>query len=124
MKILELLIRENFDFEIGQGERDGGSSFSAGNISVSDLNSLQLRTLKRLQDGTVNIESASDKELDLIMELIEIGLVDDDGRLTDSGLEAIEAPADTNSQYRTSEVPDELADLRNPDVNSDIEFKD
>ncbi len=120
MKILDLLIKENFDFEIGQDER----SFSAGKISVSDLNSLQLRTLKRLQDGSVDIENASDKELDLIMELIETGLVDDDGRLTDAGLEAIESPANTNSEYRTTEVPDELADLSNPDdTNSDIEFK-
>ncbi len=120
MKILELLINEDFDFEVG-GE---GKGFVANNISVSDLNSLQLRTLKRLQDGVVDIESASDKELDLIMELIELGLVDDDGKLTDSGLEAIETPANTDSEYRTSEVPDDLADLSNPDdVNSDIDFK-
>ena len=121
MKILDLLIKENFGFE---SEPDV-TGFSAGKISVSDLNSLQLRSLNRLKDGVVDIETASEKELDLIMELIELGLVDDDGKLTDAGLEAVESPADTNSQYRTSEVPDELADLSNPDdVNSDITFKD
>lgn len=97
MKILNLLIKENFEFD------DSGKAFTAPAISVSELNSLQLRTLKRLRDGLVDLDSASDKELEIIMDLIEIGLVDVDGNVNGSGDEASE-PADLSSKYRTSDT--------------------
>lgn len=94
MKILEILVKENFDF----GDDAKVKGFSAPKISVSDLNSLQLRTLNRLKDGVVDLDSASDKELEIIMDLIDLGLVDADGNVTDAGTEAGEEP-DLNVQF-------------------------
>ena len=92
MKILDIIVTEDFEFD-GNPTMSEPKSFSAGAMSVSDLNSLQIRTLKRLSTGAVDIETASNKEVDLIMELIELGLVDNDGELTPSGQEAIEVPS-------------------------------
>ena len=96
MKILNLL-KENFEFD------DSGKSFSAPKLSVSDLNSLQMRTLKRLRDGVVDLESASNKELDIILDLIELRLVDVEGNVNASGDE-MSQPADLDSKYRTSDT--------------------
>lgn len=104
MRILDVLISENFDFDDGDV-----TGFAAPKISVSDLNSLQLRTLNRVKTGQVDIETASDKELDIIMDLIELGLIDDDGNVTDAGNEAVE----DDSQYRIS-----------PNTDVDTEFND
>lgn len=97
MKISNLLLKENFEFD------DSGKVFTAPKISVSDLNSLQMRTLKRLHDGIVDLDSASDKESEIIMDLIELGLVDVDGNVNASGDE-LSQPADLNSKYHTSDT--------------------
>lgn len=91
MKIQELLITEKFDFD-NDTDTTTGTGFKAPKISVADLNSLQINTLNRLKDGRVSIDSASEKELDVIMDLIDIGLVDAEGNVTDSGEEAADAP--------------------------------
>ena len=54
-------------------------------LSISDLNSLQLRTLKRLRDHDTDLDFASDRELYIIRDLQDLGLVDEEGELTDSG---------------------------------------
>lgn len=104
MRILDVLISENFNFD-----DNDVTGFTAPKMSVSDLNSLQLRTLDRVKTGQVDIETASDKELDIIMDLIELGLIDDDGNITDAGNEAVE----DDSQYRIA-----------PDSDIDTEFND
>lgn len=113
MKILNLLIKENFEFD------DSGKAFSAPKISVSELDSLQMRTLKRLRDGVVDLESASDKELDIIMDLIELGLVDVDGNVNASGDE-MSQPADLDSRYRTSDT----SELDNVQGDGDDPYED
>lgn len=100
MRILDLL-KENFNLDLDDdGDTAGVTGFTAPKISVSDLNSLQLRTLNRLRDGIIDMESASDKEMDIIIDLIEIGLVDADGNVTDAGQEAGEEPS-TNVKLDT-----------------------
>lgn len=94
MKILDILLTEDFDFE---GDVDTAKGFTAPAISVSDLNSLQLRTLKRVDSGLVDIESANEKELDIILDLIDLGLIDEEGNLTDAGRQAIESDTATSS---------------------------
>lgn len=89
MKILDIL---NEDFNMDDSDV---RTFTAPKMSLSDLNSLQLRTLERLRDGVVDMESASEKELDIILDLIDMGLVDADGNVTVSGEEASDEP-DTN----------------------------
>lgn len=116
MKILNLLVKENFEFD------GSGKAYSAPKISVSELDSLQMRTLKRLRDGVVDLESASDKELDIIMDLIELGLVDVDGNVNASGDE-ISQPADLDSKYRTSDTS-ELDDVQGGDEDEPYEQDD
>lgn len=119
MKIQELLITENFDFDT-DSDFDTGTGFKAPKISVADLNSLQLNTLNRLKDGRVSIDSASEKELDIIMDLIDIGLVDADGNVTDSGEEAAEAP-----NLNVDVVDDEAVDFESSGEEiSGIDFDD
>ncbi len=125
MKILEILVKENFDF----GDDAEVKGFSAPKISVSDLNSLQLRTLNRLKDGVVDLDTASDKELEIIMDLIDLGLVDADGNVTDAGTEASEKP-DLNVQFGGKDEEDEeeldLSSIGDDDFedydNDDIDF--
>lgn len=95
MKILNLLELDDFQFNgsVTPSENsDNATGFKAPAISVSDLNSLQLRTLNRLKTNTIDLEHASDKELGIIMDLIDIGLVDSDGNVTDAGREAADPP--------------------------------
>ena len=117
MKILEILVKENFDF----GDDAEVKGFSAPKISVSDLNSLQLRTLNRLKDGVVDLDSASDKELEIIMDLIDLGLVDADGNVTDAGTEASEKP-DLNVQFGGKDEEDE--EELDPSSIEDDDFED
>lgn len=122
MKILEILVKENFDF----GDDAEVKGFSAPKISVSDLNSLQLRTLNRLKDGVVDLDTASDKELEIIMDLIDLGLVDADGNVTDAGTEAGEKP-DLNVQFGGEDEEElDLSGIEDDDFedydNDDIDF--
>lgn len=89
--------------------------------SQNTLNSLELRTLKRLDNGVVDVDTASERELDLILQLIDMGLVNADGELTDGGKEAI-LPLDTNVALRGNgqEVDDlNLDDVDNAEVDDD-----
>ena len=123
MKISDILVKENFDF----GDDADVKGFSAPTISVSDLNSLQLRTLNRLKDGVVDLDSASDKELEIIMDLIDLGLVDAEGNVTDAGTEAGETP-DTNVKYDGDDGEQidvdglDVDDFDDVDDNNDIDF--
>lgn len=115
MKILDVLVKENFDSQIGRS-----SILPSSTMAVSELKSLQLRTLGRLKDGVVDMETATDKEMDIIMDLIYLGLVDHDGNVTDAGQEATETP-DLNAEYRVSPDSVETVD----DVGAvDDEFED
>lgn len=131
MKILEILVKENFDF----GDDAEVKGFSAPKISVSDLNTLQLRTLNRLKNGVVDLDSASDKELEIIMDLIDLGLVDVDGNVTDAtdvtdvtgtGTKASEKP-ESNVQFGGEDDEElDLSSIEDDDFedygNDDIDF--
>lgn len=125
MRILELL-KENFGLGLDdEADGSGVSGFTAPKISVSDLNSLQLRTLNRLRDGIIDMESASDKEMDIIIDLIEIGLVDADGNVTDAGQEAGEEPTTNvkvpaDGEEDISDIEDDSFDFE--DDGDDISF--
>lgn len=84
MQIFQLL-KEISNFDIpshnDSSPPSGNVSNAQNTVAMADLNSLQRRTLSRLQSNQVTIEDASDKELDIIMSLIELGLVDDDGNV-------------------------------------------
>lgn len=94
MKILDILVKENFDFA---EPRAATTVQQSPLLSVSDLNSLQVRTLKRLRDGVIDMDTVSDKEFDIVMDLIDMGLVDSDGNVTVSGTDVSDKPVATRT---------------------------
>lgn len=48
-------------------------------LSLNDLNSLQRRTYNRIANGEVNIDTADERELNVILDLIELGVLDHEG---------------------------------------------
>lgn len=119
MKITDILITETFDFDVDQdrGDVNGNILAKAPTISVADLNTLQVRTLERLKNGEVTIDTASEKEFEIIQDLIELGVVDDDGNVVaqDSG--------EDESTYRTSDTS-EYDDIEGLDSSVDDEEVD
>ena len=62
--------------------RDLLERFEAENpLALNDLDSLQRRTYRRVLNGEVNIDTAEGRELDTILDLIDIGLLDQDGEI-------------------------------------------
>lgn len=68
---------------------DFKSNSSVPSIRFNDLNTLQVRTLLRLADGEVDIESASDSEYDVMADLADMGLLDDEYNLNERGQKAV-----------------------------------
>ena len=62
----------------------------AQKLRFSDLNTLQVRTLLRIANGEVDVDSASEKEYDIITDLHDLGLLDDEYALAPRGLKAVE----------------------------------
>ena len=125
MKILDILIKENFSFDDAgrMSDRDDGTGFLGPKASISDLSSLELRTLHRLKDGVITIDDASDVELERIMDLQAQGFIsiDDDGNVTFSDDEVTE-PADLSSEYRTRDTSElDNIELGDDDVDMDMD---
>lgn len=59
-------------------------------LRLRDLNSLQRRTLQRLADGVVDVDSASEAEFEIISDLYQLGLLDDEYQVTKAGAKAVE----------------------------------
>ncbi len=62
----------------------------APKIKFSDLNSLQVRVLQRMADGTLDVDNAKDTEYDIMADLAELGLLDQDYQLTKAGQKAVD----------------------------------
>lgn len=58
-------------------------------LTFRDLNTLQVRTLQRIADGQVDVDSANDNEYDIMADLAELGLLDQEYQLTKSGQNAV-----------------------------------
>lgn len=59
------------------------SSVSTVNISPNELDTLQLRTYNRIKDGKVSLDNADERELNIILDLIDLGVLDIDGNIVD-----------------------------------------
>lgn len=64
-------------------------AFPTTSISFGDLNTLQVRTLLRLADGSVDIDTASEKEYDIMSDLYDLGLLDQEYNLSERGQKAV-----------------------------------
>lgn len=62
---------------------------AAPKIKFSDLDTLQVRILQKLADGSLDVESAKDSEYDIMADLAELGLLDQEYQLTKAGQKAV-----------------------------------
>lgn len=62
---------------------------TAPSISFNDLNTLQVRTLTRIANGEVDVDSADEKEYDIMSDLVELGLLDAEYQLAQRGMNAV-----------------------------------
>jgi len=61
----------------------------AQGIKFSDLNTLQVRTLQRIANGEVDVETAEEREYDIMADLAEMGLLDQEYAMTERGMKAV-----------------------------------
>lgn len=79
--------------------RDLLERFEAENpLALNDLDSLQRRTYRRVLNGDVNIDTAEGRELDTILDLIDLGILNQDGEVTSE----LDSEFESTDGYRTS----------------------
>jgi DNA-binding ferritin-like protein (Dps family) len=131
MKILDVLIKEVFDFgndtRPSGSEEVGGFKFLAPKISTSELDSMELFVLRTIQRGAFDIETAADSQVDAYMELQAMGFIDSDGNITDSGNFAsqpadLSTPLSNNNVGVDSDDYSEPADMDELEDDDDIDF--
>lgn len=61
----------------------------APKIKFSDLDTLQVRVLQKLADGSLDVDAAKDSEYDIMADLAELGLLDQEYQLTKAGQKAV-----------------------------------
>lgn len=61
----------------------------APKIKFSDLDTLQVRVLQKIADGSLDVDTAKDSEYDIMADLAELGLLDQDYQLTKAGQKAV-----------------------------------
>ncbi len=87
---IQQLISEDFSPEAAPAARP--------QLRLRDLNTLQRRTLQRLANGQVDVDSASDAEFEIINDLYQLGLLDQAYQLTKAGAKAVEIIKKLNAQ--------------------------
>jgi hypothetical protein len=61
----------------------------APKIKFSDLDTLQVRVLQKIADGSLDVDTAKDSEYDIMADLAELGLLDQDYQLTKAAQKAV-----------------------------------
>jgi hypothetical protein len=61
----------------------------APKIKFSDLDTLQVRVLQKIADGSLDVDTAKDSEYDIMADLAELGLLDQEYQLTKAGQKAV-----------------------------------
>jgi hypothetical protein len=65
------------------------ASTPAPKIKFSDLDTLQVRVLQKLADGSLDVDTAKDSEYNIMADLAELGLLDQEYQLTKAGQKAV-----------------------------------
>lgn len=102
-------------------------TYSIGDVRISpnELDTLQLRTYNRIKGGEVDLDTADEKELDIIFDLIDLGVLDQDGNIIDDASEFNDEVSSDDFSFDVSdEDSEDLGDveLDFQDDNDDIEF--
>lgn len=90
MKILNILNEQFGEFDDGMDDGQGKPRELAfplvrPSFSVNDLTIGQVSVIKRLSNGSLNVETASDKDLEVINDLTDLEILDDDVEFTELG---------------------------------------
>jgi hypothetical protein len=93
-------------------------------ISPNEMNTLERRTYERIKNGKVNIDTADDREIEIILDLIDLGVLDQDGNIVQDGNDMVsdferELP-DDNTELEFNDSEFDLDD--DSSENSDIDF--
>ncbi len=95
----------------------------AVSVRYDDLSTQQVRTLQRIADGVIDVDSADEKEYDIIADLHELGLLDDEYALTKRGLAAVQIAKKLGGSAEVLQAQRRQAKLDNgPAANDDIEL--
>lgn len=87
---LNQILTENFDFELTDDTTDPTSSID---ISFSDLSPQQVGVLQRMESGDLDYDLASDKDMDIMDELRDLGLLDQEWELSREGRACVQLAA-------------------------------
>lgn len=89
MKILHILSEQFNSFtnstDDGDGQRELAFPPVRPKFSVNDLTIGQVSVIKRLANGTLNVETASDKDINTINDLVDLEILDDNTEFTELG---------------------------------------
>lgn len=67
-------------------------------LRLRDLSPAQRRTLVRVADGVVDVDSANEAEFEVISDLYSLGLLDDEYQATKMGIKAVDVIKQLNAQ--------------------------
>lgn len=79
-------------------------------VTMADLNTLQLRTLERIANGLVTVDTASDREFEVMEDLHALGVLNDEYELSDIGRNLL------NSDQNSDDLSSAMADV---DIEAD-----
>jgi hypothetical protein len=80
-------------------------------VSLEDLTSLQVRTLNRISNGLVTVDTASDKEFEIMQELEGLGLLDSEYEISELGTNVLSGAKDAGVTSTQSSVSDAMVDV-------------
>lgn len=80
-------------------------------VSLEDLTSLQVRTLNRISNGLVTVDTASDKEFEIMQELEGLGLLDSEYEISELGTSVLSGAKDAGVTSTQSSVADAMVDV-------------
>lgn len=93
-------------------------------VSLENLTSLQVRTLNRISSGLVTIDTASDKEFEIMQELEGLGLLDSEYDLSELGNNVLSGAQNAQVTSTRSSVADAMVDVDLEDDEEDDEFEE
>lgn len=93
-------------------------------VTLADLNTLQLRTLKRIAGGAVTVDTASDREFEVMDDLHAMGVLDDEYELSEIGHGLLNAKSEPESLSSSMNDKDTIDADHVDDIAPDDEFEE
>lgn len=90
MKI-QTILNEDFsqDMDAGSVGDTQPPATSVPKLRFNDLSTVQVGTLQRIANGSIDVDSASESDYDTMTELADLGLLDQEYQLNDRGAKVV-----------------------------------